>query len=131
MTKAPKILIIEDSIVSAMMMEATINRKKPEFEVRVRRTLAGGLEERKQFAPNIIVLDLTLPDSPNGDETLAAISDMRKEGSCVIAVSGFHDLKGAALAAGANDFMPKTIGENIQPFIDRINALIPQCYQPS
>jgi hypothetical protein len=41
----PKILIVEDSITSAMIMEATINRKKPDFLVRTRRSLKGAYEE--------------------------------------------------------------------------------------
>lgn len=122
-----RILIIEDSIVSAMMMEATINRKKPEFEVRIRKSLKGGFHELTRFAPTLIILDLSLPDSPTGAEAIEAIRKFRESGICVIAVSGYADMKEAALAAGANDFMTKGIGEDPQPFIDRINTLLPLC----
>jgi two-component system NtrC family response regulator len=128
---APKILIIEDSIVSAMMMEATINRKQPDFVVRNRRTLKGGREELDAFEANLIILDLSLPDSPEGTEALAAIAEFRRQGRCVIAASGFHDLKEKALAAGANDFISKVIGEDPQPFMELITALLPECSQRS
>lgn len=121
----PKILIVEDSIVSAMMMEATINRKKPEFQVRIRKSLSGGIEELGSFEPNLVILDAILPDA-TAAETLAAIPIFRRA-ACVIVVSGDHDLKNEALRMGANDFIAKAIGENAQPFIDHINALLPQC----
>jgi DNA-binding response OmpR family regulator len=108
-----------------MMMEATINRKKPEFQVRVRRSLSGGLEEFAKFQPNIVILDANLPDA-NAQETLAAVPLFRRQ-ACVIVVSGDHELKRQALAFGANDFIGKSIGENAQPFMDHVNALIPQC----
>lgn len=121
----PKILIVEDSIVSAMMMEATINRKKPEFQVRIRKSLAGGLEELARFDPDLVILDATLPDA-TAQETLASIPVFRRQ-ACVIVVSGDHELEAEARRMGANDFMGKAIGENAQPFIDRVNSLLPQC----
>lgn len=124
--KTPRILIVEDSIVSAMMMEATINRKKPEFAVRIRKSLKGGFEEAATFEPDLVILDLTLPDSPEGAEALQAIPALRRK-SCLIAFSGRSDLQEAALAAGANEFWLKGIGEDPQPFIERITALLPKC----
>jgi DNA-binding response OmpR family regulator len=125
MSQPPKILIVEDSIVSAMMMEATINRKKPAFQVRVRRSLNGGLEEFSRFDPDLVILDAILPDATVA-ESLAAIPVFRQR-AFVIVVSGDHELKEEALRNGANDFMGKSIGENAKPFMDRIDVLLPQC----
>jgi PleD family two-component response regulator len=125
MSAPPKILIVEDSIVSAMMMEATINRKKPDFQVRVQRSLSGGFEELATFDPDLVILDAVLPDA-TAEETLAAIGAFRRHAR-VLVVSGDHELKDEALRNGANDFMGKSIGENAQPFIDRISALVPPC----
>lgn len=107
------------------MMEATINRKKPEYEVRVRKSLKGGLEELDTFQPCLVIFDVTLPDATR-EESLAAISRIREK-ACILVVSGDHELRGEVMARGANDFMGKSIGENAQPFIERINALVPQC----
>ena len=121
----PKILIVEDSIVSAMLMEATINRKKPEFIVRVCQTMRVGLEELESFGPSLVILDLILPDS-TAEETLAALPRF-KEKACVIVVSGDLEMEPAARRAGADDFMGKALGGDVQPFIDRVNALVPRC----
>jgi two-component system KDP operon response regulator KdpE len=120
-----KILIVEDSIVSAMLMEASINRKQPEFTVHIRKSLRGALAELALFRPHIVILDLSLPDSPP-EETIAAIPLFR-EIACVLAVSGRLDLRHAALDAGAIDFMAKALGEDGTPLIDRLVALLPQC----
>jgi len=124
----PKILIVEDSIVSWVMMEAHIKRKNPDFDVRVRHSLRGGFEEFDRFAPNLVILDLTLPDSPQGTEALAAIPILRKRGAGVLAVSGHLDMEKASLAAGANDFAGKSVGStSTTTFMERITALLPAC----
>lgn len=122
---APKILIMEDSIVSAMLMQATINRKKPDFIVMVCNSLKGGLEEFIRFRPNLVILDLTLSDS-KPEETLKSIPCFR-ENACVIAVSGDLEYEHEARSMGANDFIGKGIGQDPQPFIEKITAVLPQC----
>lgn len=128
-SEPPKILIVEDSIASAMLMEATINRRKPDFLVRTRRSLKGALEEFETFAPHLVILDLTLPDSPSEN----SIKEIHRfcEKACVIVFSGSPEYREEALAAGANDFFSKGIGADPQLFIDRITNLMPQCYQRS
>jgi PleD family two-component response regulator len=125
----PKILIVEDSIASAMLMEATINRKKPDFLVRTRRSWKGAMEEFAAFRPHLVILDLTLPDSPS-EETLLKIH-LLCEKACVIIFSGSPEYREEAMRAGANDFFGKGIGADPQPFIDRITNLMPQCYPHS
>ena len=122
---APRVLIVEDSIVSAMMMEATIERKQPDAQVRVCRTLKGGLRELLDFRPHVVLLDLGLPDSPEGNKTVGA-SPSFAEHANVLAVSGRDDLRDAALKAGAKDFFLKGFAtEDALPFIDRVTHLLP------
>lgn len=125
----PKVLIVEDSIAAAMLMEATINRKKPDFIVRTRRSFKGGIEELETFAPHLVILDLSLPDSP-GENTIKELHRFCEK-ACVIVFSGHPEYRELVLAAGANDFFGKGIGADPQPFIDRINELMPQCYPRS
>lgn len=123
--KPTQILIIEDSIVSALMMEATLNRKKPEINVEISRSLDSGKKCFERLKPAIVILDLGLPDSsPN--ETLEAIKHFIPT-SKVLVVSGFPEYEKAAKNAGAFDFMPKAIGEDATPFIERISNIILKC----
>lgn len=119
-----RLLIVEDSIASALIMEAQINRREPHFGVRICRTIAGAKEVWATFRPHIVLLDLYLPDS-DGEETIAHLKDFSP--SCVIAMSGDPSLMIPALKAGAKDFMAKAIGENADPFLKRITDLIPAC----
>lgn len=119
-----RVLIVEDSMASAMIMEAQINRREPDFAVRVRRSLAGALEEWDKFKPHIVLLDLNLPDS-EGVDTTKKIHEF--DPSCVIAMSADTSLKQESIDGGAKDFMGKIIGENATPFLKRITDLIPLC----
>lgn len=121
----PQILIVEDSIVSALMMEATLNRKKPEFDVEIARTLRAGKEAFDRSKPAIVILDLALPDS-DAHETLESINYFAPA-SCVLVVSGHPEYEDAARTAGAFDFMPKGIGDDPTPFIERISKMAGLC----
>lgn len=122
--KPLRVLIVEDSAVSAMIMEAQIHRKEPHFSVKVQRTLTGSLEEWKEFKPHVVLLDLYLPDS-DAEETVKRIKDFYP--SCVIAMSGDPSLEECAMANGAKVFMEKVIGENAAPFLKRITDLSSEC----
>ncbi len=71
--KAPKILLIEDDtfMIELLVMEL----KKAGFDVTVARTGHEGVEEYKKAVPDLILLDLLLPDQ-NGFEALREIRRM-------------------------------------------------------
>lgn len=120
-----RVLIVEDSAVSAFIMKEQINRREPDISVRIRRSLIGAKDEWKEFQPHIVLLDLNLPDSA-GEETIPHFKDFSP--SCVIAMSADPSLRQPAIEGGAIQFMEKVIGENATPFLKRITDLAPQCF---
>lgn len=126
MSKVTRLLIVEDSVVSAVMMEAQIHRKKPDCEVKCCLSLTRALEYLKEFRPDIVILDLDLPDSAP-PQTVAVIPVFRQGGACVIAMTGHDGYEAIAREHGANDFMEKAIGSDTASLIARINKLIPSC----
>lgn len=120
-----RLLIIEDSTLSAFLYKRAVETQDPHFQVHVANTLARGQEEWLRFQPDIVLCDIHLPDS-DGEPTLPQLA--RFKPSKIIAMSADPSLAGAALEAGADDFMAKAAGDS-GPLLARINALLP-C-QPS
>lgn len=117
-----RILIIEDSIVAGMLMSARIERDDPSFDVRVRKSMKGGIEEFDRFNPELVILDAGLPDS-KPDQTLREIPFFKRSAK-VMVITGDHLLKREAIEAGADDFMEKVIGEDPSEMFNRISALV-------
>lgn len=118
-----KVLIVEDSLVAAAIQSAQIQRSAPDFEVRIRRSFRGALEELIEYRPDVIVLDLNLPDSCS-DETIPRIPELAHlHGSKVIATSWDEGCEAPARAGGADDFMTKLIGDDSSHFLKRITDL--------
>lgn len=129
-----RILIVEDSISSALLLEAQITRREPDFSVKLRSSLRGAKVEIRQFQPHVLILDLNLDDS-SGDETLASIQElkglsMRK--MCVLVTTSDPTInREICIEAGADDFMPKVFGEDAETLMSRILTMAPKCADPS
>lgn len=121
-----RLLIVEDSTLSAFLYKRAVETQDPHFQVHVANTLARGQEEWLRFQPEIVLLDLHLPDS-DGEPTLACLPGFKP--SKIIAMSGDPSLAQAAIEAGADDFMAKAAGDS-GPLLARINTLLP-CLRPS
>jgi two-component system KDP operon response regulator KdpE len=117
------VLIVEDSIVSAAMIEARLQRKAPDMVIHIRKTLKGALEELKTFRVDLVVLDLGLPDS-QPEETVLHIPKFKPAKILATSASTNPDLAKAALSNGADDFMPKCFGDSGE-LVDRMEALRP------
>lgn len=83
-----------------------------------------------EFHPNIVILDLDLPDS-GPENSVGLIPVFKKHGACVIAITGHDGFERAARKMGADDFIEKAIGQSTTSFVDHINRLIPACSDPS
>ncbi len=107
-TEAFHILHVEDDPFIARLMLEVLSRTKPlKFLVQSAETLAVGLERLASGPVDVVLLDLSLPDS-RGLDTLK-----RVRGQCasvpIVVLSG-HDDEGMALAAlklGAQDYLVK------------------------
>jgi ActR/RegA family two-component response regulator len=103
-------LIIEDDLPFVDLMRATLGLQ----DVRVARTMAEAIAMIDQSAPHVILLDLTLPDSPL-TQTLERIHELktRSKDATLIVITGHHDvaqLKDSAVKAGAKTVLSKDKG---------------------
>lgn len=62
MTRRPKVLVIEDDPADAELLRAAFAEVAPEVDLRVAEHGLGGLEAARAQEPDLIVLDLVLPD---------------------------------------------------------------------
>jgi two-component system cell cycle response regulator len=102
------VLLIEDSRTDAELMESMLSRSSaPRFDVTVVGTLADGLAWLARRTPDVVLLDLTLPDSERLD-TYRAVRN-RSPDVPVVVVTGLEEsgLGQAAVQQGAQDFLTK------------------------
>lgn len=103
-----KVLLIEDNPGDVRLIWEILSevRNSP-FYLNVADTLLKGLQEIEKAEPDVILLDLTLPDS-NGIYTLNRVKDKAKEIPIVI-ITGYDDEITAiqSLKEGAQDYLVK------------------------
>ena len=90
-------------------------------------TGAEGLEQFSDFAPEIVLLDPTLPDM-DGLELLRTMRNRRESPIIVLSSRDQERTKVAALDAGADDYMTKPIG--VEELLARIRAIFRRCPPP-
>jgi two-component system response regulator AtoC len=105
LNQAKKILIVEDE---ALFARAVLKRmQKAGFECEHAETLLDGRAIAKQFEPDIVLLDMRLPDG-NG---LDYLPELVVNGVTVIVMTAYGDFSDAvnAIKLGANDYLKKPI----------------------
>ncbi|RLV47950.1 response regulator [Nocardioides mangrovicus] len=114
-----RILVVDDEpqIVRAL----AINLRARGYEVRTAATAAEALQQASAHQPEVVVLDLGLPDL-DGTEVIAGIrgwSDVP-----ILVLSGRSDSldKVAALDAGADDYVTKPFG--MEELLARLRAML-------
>jgi two-component system cell cycle response regulator len=103
-----RLLLVEDSRTDAALVESLLGQSPAaRFEVAVVGTLADGLAWLARRSPDVILLDLTLPDS-EGLQTHRAIRN-RSPDVPVVVMTGLQEsgLGQAAVQQGAQDFLTK------------------------
>lgn len=116
-----RLLIIEDSALQRVLYQRAVETQDPHFVVHSAGTLAEGLHEAAAFEPEVVLLDLHLPDS-DGEPTLPHIRAFKVGDTKVIVMSGDSTLRDRAFEQGADDFMEKAVGDSA-PLLARINRL--------
>lgn len=102
------ILVIEDNFGDFLLLKETIYLSKiPVSEIQLADTLAAAIEQLIQSKPDIVFLDLFLPDS-NGLDSFNQLHDYVAS-SAVIILSGLSDTNTAleAISHGAQDYLAK------------------------
>ena len=101
------VLLIEDNPGDARLFEEYLAESSPTFTLRHEETLETGLGALRDEQPDVLVVDLGLPDS-NGAETVKAVAGTVPEIPIVV-LTGQEDLEVALLAqeAGAAEYLRK------------------------
>ncbi len=100
----PKALIIEDDLNIADFVRRGLSQKG--FEVEVASTGLQGLKKAKSLMPDLVILDLILPDIDGID----VCRELRATGDLGIIILSARQLVGdrvLGLEAGADDYVPK------------------------
>ena len=113
------VLLIEDSQADADLIKAHLSSQaKPVFVLHHEATCAAGIARLREAIVDIVVLDLSLPDS-NGLATFLAVREAGN-GVPIVILSGLADEEVAleAVRLGAQDFFAKN--EAIAPSLGRL-----------
>jgi DNA-binding NtrC family response regulator len=105
------VLLVEDEATLARNIQRFLERE--EYEVRVAGTLREGMREFESFGPDVVLLDLALPDG-NGLDLLSQIRARDRQVKVII-LTGHGSVQTAvdAMKAGAWDYLgkPLALGE--------------------
>lgn len=103
MNKA-QILVVEDDNAVAKLMAATMESQ--DYQYRIAATGAGAIMEALSYKPEVMILDLGLPDT-DGIEVIKKIRSWSNMPIIVVSARSEDADKVAALDAGADDYLTK------------------------
>jgi CheY-like chemotaxis protein/HPt (histidine-containing phosphotransfer) domain-containing protein len=122
--EGPLLLHIEDNVSNLKLIERVLEQR-PEIRLAEARTGAAGLALAAELTPDLVLLDLRLPDLP-GDEVLRLLREtraMRETPIVVISAEARPAEADRLLAAGADDFLVKPIDVRmLLTVVDRLLA---------
>jgi len=105
----PPLLLIEDTASLQMIYRSVLTSAG--HEVRVASTAAEGLEAFARFAPQVVLLDLMLPDR-DGIEVMQEMLAARPETNVIVITANASINKAVeAMRAGAHEFLVKPFDE--------------------
>ena len=119
MTAAPRILVIDDEAQIRRFLD--IGLRAEGYEVLQAATAAEGLAQAATREPDLVILDLGLPDR-DGREVLSELRQWSQVPVLMLSVRSAEAEKVRALDAGANDYVTKPFG--IQELMARLRALL-------
>jgi CheY-like chemotaxis protein len=105
-----RVVYIEDDPVNAEVMRALLS-KRPQIDLQVCASIDEGLEALQASAPDLLLLDMQLPDGSGLDVLAALAGDPAPQRYPVVMVSAdvMDDSVGAALRAGAHSYITKPL----------------------
>ncbi len=123
-TTLPRILVIDDELAIRRFLHTVIS--SDEFLLQEAENGHYGLLAATSFRPDVILLDLGLPDM-DGITVLNRIREWSKVPIIVLSVRDREDDKVAALDAGADDYLTKPFG--VSELMARIRAALRRSVQ--
>lgn len=115
----PQILIVEDDNAVANLISATLETQ--DYAYKRAATGAGAVMEALSCKPDVVLLDLGLPDM-DGVEIIKKIRSWSNMPIIVVSARSEDFDKVSALDAGADDYLTKPFG--INELMARVNSLI-------
>jgi len=119
---AKRILVVEDDLLNRMFLSATLEAHG--FDVRMVTDGAYVLEEAREFAPDLITMDINLPNVSGIDLIKQLRADPALHMVPILAITAYVGKGEEKLVrrVGASDYMPKPI--SIRPFLASIERLL-------
>lgn len=118
-TTSPKILVVEDEWPIRHLLKVSLAAH--EYEVSEAQTCEDALESLRQSSPDLVLLDLGLPDG-SGLEVLRQLRLDRSTPVIVLSVQGAEKTKIEALDLGADDYLMKPF--SVDELMARIRAAL-------
>ncbi|MBI2384689.1 MAG: response regulator [Elusimicrobia bacterium] len=125
--KAPstwRLLVIEDDAEFQEFIRFALARR--EFDVRFAGTGREGCAMARDLRPNLVILDMTLPDINGVDVFKSLHANRETQGIPVLAMSALDrtagPLESALKEIGVDDYLPKPFGEN--EILQRMSKLL-------
>jgi CheY-like chemotaxis protein len=102
------VLYVEDDPVNVEVMRAVLGAR-PQYSLLIAHNLAGGISMVKDTKPDLVLLDMQLPDGPGVDLLRMVRQDAQLRATPVVIVSAdlFPEGVSTALRAGANAYLSK------------------------
>ncbi|MET4570565.1 response regulator transcription factor [Rhodanobacter soli] len=119
MNSSPRVLVIDDEPQIRRFLD--IGLRAEGYEVLLAATGAEGLALAATQSPDLVILDLGLPDM-EGHAVLAELRQWSQLPVLMLSVRNTESEKVSALDQGANDYMTKPFG--IQELMARLRALL-------
>jgi len=119
MSKGSKILIIDDEVAIRRLLKVSL--KSQGYDILEAINGQDGIQQAAQHKPDLIILDLGLPDM-DGLKTLKAIRGWSAVPVIVLTVRDFESDKVSLLDAGANDYVTKPFG--VPELLARVRAAL-------
>jgi len=123
-----RVLVIDDegSILRALRINLTARK----YDVLTAADGASGLAAMARARPDVLILDLGLPDM-DGADVIKGVRGQASTPIIVLSAAGQESTKVAALDAGADDYLTKPFGIDALPNITWQRGTLPIGHRPS
>ena len=126
MSEGARILVVDDE--AAILRMVRTNLERHDFRVETAETGREALAAYDRFRPDLVLLDLGLPDL-DGKEVIAAIRERSSTPIVVLSVREGERDKVAALDLGADDYLTKPFG--VDELLARIRVALRHAARPA